>query len=134
MKNPLLLLALAMCLASSSAFSRPQTAYQPQEGDFVFQSLPHGDLVDAIEGASNSPYSHVGLVLKKQGTWHVREAIGEVSDTPLPEWINRGRGHAFDAYRLKAPFQKHIPAFIQASQAFVGRPYDYQYDMDDAKI
>ena len=34
--------------------------YSPREGDVVFQSLPRGDLVDAIEGITNSPFSHCG--------------------------------------------------------------------------
>jgi hypothetical protein len=39
--------------------------YSPKEGDLVFQSLPKMDLVVAIEGVTHSPYSHVGIVIKK---------------------------------------------------------------------
>ena len=112
-----------------------QNTYTPKEGDFVFQSLPHGELVDVIEGTTHSPYSHVGLVIRKGDDWYVREAIGSVKDTPLKEWMRRGRNNqAFDAFRLKARLQDKIPGFVKASEPFVGRPYDYHYDMDDGAI
>jgi len=123
-----------LALVAQCVFALPQT-YAPQEGDFVFQSLPNGDLVQAIEGVSQSRYSHVGMVIRKNGQWFVREAIGDVHDTPLPEWESRGRmNHAFDAFRLKVEFQKFVPEFIKDSAAFLGRPYDFKYDMDDQAI
>lgn len=132
MKRILAAAWLAACLRLAHA---GPTGYIPQEGDLVFQALPHGDLVDAIEGASHSRYSHVGLVMRRDGAWFVREAIGPVMDTPLAEWIARGRyGHAFDAFRLRAPLQAKVPALIQASAAWLERPYDVRYRMDDEAI
>lgn len=110
-------------------------SYVPKEGDFVFQSLPRADLVEAIEGVTRSPYSHVGLVIRKGDAWYVREAIGSVRDTPLDQWIKRGtHGQAFDAFRLRADLQPSVPALVKASEAFLGRPYDYKYAMDDESI
>ena len=42
--------------------------------------------------------------------------------------------HAFDAFRLKPEFQKFVPEFIKDSEAFLGRPYDFKYDMDEQFI
>jgi hypothetical protein len=104
--------------------------YVPQEGDIIFQSLPHGDLVDAIEGITHSPYSHCGVVLRnKKGEWKVIEAIFTVHETPLFLWEARGRGGAFDVYRLDAAHAAQIAQFKQALQSFRGLPYDYDYDM-----
>ena len=61
----------------------PYMEYTPKEGDVIFQSLPDSDLTRAIEGATNSPYSHTGIVIKKNGDWYVREAVGPVIDTSL---------------------------------------------------
>ncbi|MCX7414884.1 MAG: hypothetical protein NTY25_00090 [Planctomycetia bacterium] len=36
--------------------------YTPQDGDVIFQSLPYGPVVWAIEGVTKSPYSHCGIV------------------------------------------------------------------------
>ncbi len=108
--------------------------YSPKEGDIVFQSLPSADLVDAIEGVTNSPYSHCGMVIKKDGEWFVREALGIVRDTPLDRWIIRGEDFKIDAFRLKNEYQKYIPLFIQKSGDYLKRPYDSQYRMDDESI
>lgn len=108
--------------------------YRPAKGDFIFQSLPRIDLVEAIEGASRSRYSHVGLVIDKDGSWHVREAISTVRDTPLYLWILRGRGRNFDVYQLKPEFSKNIAPMIEASKKYLGRPYDFRYRLDDEFI
>ena len=52
--------------------------YQPHEGDLLFQSLPMNPVVQTIEVASRSPYSHCGIVVKKNDQWFVLEAIGPV--------------------------------------------------------
>ena len=109
--------------------------YAPEEGDIVFQSLPHMDLVDAIEGITGSPYSHCGVVVKDGDAWMVVESIGTVRKTPLFQWVRRGRGAGkFAAYRLKEEHRPNIPKFIAAIEPFMKRPYDFRYRMDDEYI
>jgi len=108
--------------------------YKPKEGDIIFQSLPFGELTKVIEGVTNSPYSHVGLMVKKNNRWYVREAIGEVKDTSLYMWILRGRKDSFSVFRLKEAYQKNIPAMMKKSREFLGYPYDIHYELDDKKI
>ncbi|MEZ5941680.1 MAG: YiiX/YebB-like N1pC/P60 family cysteine hydrolase [Planctomycetaceae bacterium] len=108
--------------------------YSPQEGDVLFQSLPHAPLVNAIEGVSESPYSHCGIVTRQNGRWMVCEALHGVEMTPLREFIFRGRNQGFAVYRLKTEQQKHVPQTILAAQKFLGRPYDSRYRMDDEQI
>ncbi len=69
------LLAVLVSFAGCSAVPRD---YAVQEGDILFQPLPHGALVDAIEGVSLSIYSHCGIVERKNGAGFVLEAIGDV--------------------------------------------------------
>jgi len=109
-------------------------SYHPQEGDLIFQSLPKIDIVEAIEGVSGSPYSHCGVVVSRQGKWRVNEALVTVHDTPLFEWIARGRGARFCVYRLKPEFGVHIPALLKALEKYQGRPYDARYRLDDESI
>jgi hypothetical protein len=109
--------------------------YSPAEGDIVFQSLPGGGtLVRVIEGVSESPFSHCGVVVRENGHWLVVESIGEVCKTPLFQWICRGRGNRIAVYRLKPEYREHIPRFISALEPFMGRPYDYKYRMDGDAI
>lgn len=117
---------------SSSLFANGD--YEPYVGDLIFQSLPSSDLVDAIEGATKSPYSHVGIVLKSEKGWMVREAIGDVHDTKLTEFLSRGRNFKFDVYRFKAKYQPLIPKIIAETANYLGRPYDIRYRMDDSAI
>ena len=108
--------------------------YQPKEGDIIFQSLPTGELTEVIEGATHSPYSHVGMVVEKEGKWYVREATGTVHDTGLYRWIARGRQGSFSVYRLKEEYQKNLKTMVENSKQFLGRGYDINYKMDDEKI
>ena len=108
--------------------------YQPQEGDVVMQSLPKMDLVRAIEGVTNSPYSHCGIVTQLEGQWVVLEAIGPVRYTPLYSYLDRGRADAYAVYRLREPHRKHIPGMIEEAAKMLNRPYDFRYRLDDENI
>lgn len=133
MKQPLLLLLTCLALLGCAS-ADTGASYSPQHGDILFQSLPHQPVIDAIEGSTHSPYSHCGIVVKKDGTWRVLEAIGPVKLTRLEIWISQGRDRAFAVTRLKPAFQPKIDAMITAAEKFLGLPYDIQYEMDDRKI
>jgi hypothetical protein len=110
-------------------------AYSPREGDVVFQSLPRGDLVEAIEGITNSPFSHCGVVMKNaEGDWVVHEAIGVVRETPFHLWIVRGRGARVDAWRWREIEGKDAVALRTALEKYSGRHYDYRYAPGDDEI
>ncbi len=108
--------------------------YEPQEGDVVFQSMPHSPLIDAIEGGQESPLSHVGIVGKQDGQWVVFEALRGVQATPLKMFLLRGREQGFAVFRFKESYRPQIPATLAAVQKYLGRPYDLRYEMDDEKI
>ncbi|MEI9896451.1 MAG: YiiX/YebB-like N1pC/P60 family cysteine hydrolase [Chthoniobacter sp.] len=114
-------------------------SYEPQEGDVLFQSLPRGDLVVAIEGVTQSPWSHCGVVMQFDGKWMVVEAIGPVRRTPLALWIMRGRSGNFAAYRPTAEAKLPAPAKFHESMStaldtYMGRPYDIHYAPGDREI
>lgn len=108
--------------------------YEPAAGDVIFQSLPHGPIVWAIEGVTDSPYSHCGIVAKQHGRWIVYEAYGEVSATPLRTFLLRGRGGGFAVYRLRSPYREHVSRTLECCTAYLGRPYDIRYRLDDETI
>lgn len=114
-----------------------KVSYSPREGDVLFQSLPDPpglDIIDAIEGSTESPYSHCGVVVKKGDKWFVLEAIPPtVTETSFENWIRRDRSN-FDAYRLKEEYRKNIPSWITAMRKRIGKPYDLRYRMSDEAI
>jgi len=121
-------------LASRAKLQDRVRALGLREGDILFQALD-GRLCALIEGATGSRYTHCGLVVRRaDGSLAVLEAIGPVQETPLLDWIRRGRGHAFDAYRLREPYRNRIAAFVAACRAYCGRPYDSRFRMDDEAI
>lgn len=127
---------LALSLASCAGSKKPAT-YEPAEGDILFQSLPNDpgmDLVDAIEGSTDSPYSHCGMVFRENGDWWVIEAIGPVKVTQLQDYIDRGRDDKLWAYRFDEKKRKHIPAALAAMKEDLGKPYDARYRFDSEAI
>jgi hypothetical protein len=103
-------------------------------GDILFQSLPHAELVDAIEGVTNSAWSHCGILVLRDGRWFVAEAIGEVRYTPLCLWIVRGRGSRVDSYRVKNFKDENKDQITAGVEKLLGRSYDFSYAPDDSEI
>jgi hypothetical protein len=126
--------ALATGASYGPALWRTWT-YEPREGDLIFQSLPNGPVVAAIEGATHSPWSHCGIVAKNsRGHWIVYEALGEVKATSLELFLMRSRNQRYATYRLRPEHQHHVAPLLQAVRGYLGRPYDHRYQMDDENI
>ena len=112
---------LLALLTGFAGCSRPPQAsgnldYQPQTGDFLFQSLPKNPLIVAIEGWTGSAFSHCGIALERNGQWFVLEAIGPVKETPISLWIAQGRNNAFVAYRPSAEIAPYVPAILRSGR------------------
>lgn len=142
--TPAFLVVLIMCFVSGcSDGSGTDTAekqadtpssYTPRVGDVIFQSSERNELIDMIEGSSNSHYSHCGIVDQVEGQWVVYEAASTVKATPMNVFIDRGRNDGFAAYRFSEAYQSDIPAIIEKTRAYLGRPYDFRYRLDEEHI
>lgn len=132
----LLSLLLLLCAgACKNGTASRQALFAYQEGDIIFQSLPRGDLVNAIEGMTKSEWSHCGLVMRENGQWVVYEALDTVHRTPLSAWIQRGRNNGnFEVYRLKPAVPVDAEQLRRHLQPFLGKPYDFHYAPDDSEI
>jgi hypothetical protein len=84
-----LLLALIGLLACTA--SRAQAV---RDGDLIFHTSRSSQSL-AVQRATRSPYSHMGVILHRDGKPHVFEAIGKVQYTPLRQWIERGEKQAY---------------------------------------
>jgi hypothetical protein len=108
-----------------------------KDGDVIFQTSRSSQSV-AIQRATGSPYSHMGLVLFRDGKPYVFEAVATVRFTPLDRWIARGEGHHFVVKRLRNADAVLNAAGMDklrmAAQRFAGRPYDLTFDWSDDRI
>ncbi len=125
-----ILSAFAWCFTVVSAAH----AYAPQEGDIVFQTSLSSQSV-AIQRATHSPYSHVGIVLFRNGQPYVLEAVQPVKYTPLNAWLARGKDGRFVAKRTRRPLTSSaIAAFHRQAQVYLGRPYDLTFEWSDRRM
>lgn len=108
-----------------------------REGDIVFQSFPSSQ-TKAIQLATNSRFSHVGMILRHNGKLMVYEAVGPVKFTSVDSWIGRDGDRHFLAKRLKNADKvlnrENLAKLRTAALAFEGRPYDFGFNWSDDKL
>lgn len=122
------------CLLFSLACAAQAWAYTPREGDLLFQTSRSAQSV-AIQKATHSPYSHVGIVLFHKGRPFVFEAVGPVKFTPLARWIHRGKNGRYVAKRMRKPLShKMLAAIRHLAARYAGRPYDFTFDWSDKRM
>jgi uncharacterized protein YycO len=126
-KTLVFLLAL---LASSCA----SAGYVPQAGDIVFHTSLSSQS-KAVQAATKSPYSHMGIVLFREGRPQVFEAVQPVKYTPLQAWLDRGQGKHYVIKRLKSPMpEKAAAKLYQFAKRYEGKSYDLTFEWSDEKI
>ena len=105
---------------------------QLRDGDLIFHQSRSAQS-QAIQLATRSPYSHMGVLFRRDGRWVVYEAVGPVKFTPLDQWIARGNGGHFVVKRLRTP--PVPPARLLAAGAkYRGRPYDFYFEWSDTRV
>lgn len=138
MKSPLRIeiLGCLLVLLGAACASGDQTP-AVRDGDLIFQTSRSAQSV-AIQRATGSVYSHMGLVLFRDGQPYVYEAIATVRFTPLDRWIARGAGHHFVLKRLRNADSvldaTGLNRLRAAAMHFAGRPYDLTFDWSDDRI
>ena len=124
------IVALAAVLAGAVAGA----AVPLRDGDIVFQTSRSSQSL-AIQRATHSPWSHIGIVLFRDGQPFVYEAIATVRYTPLDSWTARGDGGRYVVKRLKSPLDAWQAAKLRAAaQPFEGRPYDSWFEWSNQRI
>jgi len=131
-RHVLLLVGLgcACCCDASST-------YAPRSGDIVFHTSQSSQSL-AIQRATRSRYSHMGIVFVESGQPFVYEAVQPVKSTRLAEWVNRGEGGHFVAKRLRDADRFLKPAQLQKLKAegtkLRGKDYDLYFEWSDDRI
>ena len=124
------LLSIFLCFTAVSS----NAAGTLRDGDIIFHTSKSAQSA-AIQRATHSPYSHVGVVFFRDGKPFVFEAIATVRYTPLANWIARGDGGRYVVRRLKqAPTAAQVASLRGAAKAFEGKPYDLYFEWSDERI
>jgi hypothetical protein len=122
---------LAVCACGSSP------AGQLHDGDLIFQTSLSDQSI-AIQRATHSKFSHVGIIFLRNGGPYVFEAARIVLYTPLTEWIARGEGGHYVVKRLRDAQRLLTPGALtnlrRTAMKFKGKPYDFTFEWSDSRM
>ncbi|MEJ8856088.1 YiiX family permuted papain-like enzyme [Variovorax robiniae] len=108
-----------------------------KDGDIIFHTSRSAQSV-AVQRATGSRYSHMGMVLYRDGKPFVFEAVDTVRYTPLAQWTARGNGGHYVVKRLGDADAVLTPATLARLRteagAFEGRRYDLTFEWSDQRI
>jgi uncharacterized protein YycO len=105
-----------------------------RDGDLIFQTSRSGQSV-AIQRATHSPWSHMGVIVLRDGKPFVFEASATVRYTPLTKWAARGTDGRYTVKRLKrAPTPAQTARLRTSAGKYAGRPYDLYFEWTDERI
>ena len=108
-----------------------------RNGDIIFQTSKSSQS-KAIQLATNSKYSHMGIIYKKGESFFVYEAVQPVKFTPLQKWINRGENGHYVIKRLKNADKvltdETLKKMKSFGEKFKGKSYDLYFEWSDDKI
>lgn len=132
-RDRLFLFLVAWLPAACTAAGAPRV----QDGDVIFQTSRSSQSL-AIQKATASPYSHMGILFHRGRSPFVFEAVAKARYTPLVEWIDRGSGGHFVVKRLKRAKLLLTPqvlaAMKRAADEMQGRPYDLTFGWSDERL
>ena len=108
-----------------------------QDGDIIFQTSKSSQS-KAIQLATKSKYSHMGIIYKSGESIYVYEAIQPVKLTLLSEWINRGKNKHYVIKRLDNAEEVLTAEVLENMKSygeqFKGKNYDSYFEWSDDKI
>lgn len=127
MSAPIVLLLMALAAGPGA------TAPELRTGDVVFQTSRSRQSA-AIQRATGSPWSHVGIVERTPEGLFVLEAIQPVSRTPWERWRRRGEGGRVRVMRARGLDPAAAAKVVAEAKRFLGRPYDPWFRWDEGRI
>ena len=111
--------------------------YKIQEGDMIFQTS-QSKQSEAVRLATNSKFSHCGIVFIEKGQKFVFEAVQPVKYTLLESWLIHGKENHFVVTRLKNASlllsSKTLQKMKNYAKRLNNKNYDLYFDWSDDKI
>lgn len=130
-------LAIAFILLISGCKSRP--GEDLKNGDLLFVTAKEAGLSGAINNVTqkqkNASFDHIGILKKEGKSFFVLHAApkGGSQKQSLRDFMrdqSEDEQHIV-VYRLKEEFQKAIPSALKKAESMLGKPYNFNYILDD---
>ncbi|MDP3435497.1 MAG: YiiX/YebB-like N1pC/P60 family cysteine hydrolase [Bacteroidota bacterium] len=138
MSYKLSIAVIFLSFAGLFACTQPEPKIQLQSGDILFRGATSGKISEAIDKVTQTSgethFSHVGLVENSDTGMVVLHASpdGGTCVVSLDEFLHpEGDSVMVVAYRLKAEWQKAIPAALTKAKQLKGKPYNFSYILSD---
>lgn len=108
-----------------------------ETGDIIFHTST-SDQSKFISLATHSPYTHVGVIYRRQSHALVFEAVQPVKVTPLKEWIERGVDEFYIIKRLRNPEEvftsENLKKIETWGQQQLGKNYDLLFEWSNDRM
>lgn len=124
------------CFFFSLKVSATSRNVQPKflDGDIVLQTSQSSQS-QAIQLATHSKWSHVGVIFYKGTTPYVYEARGPVGYRTLSAFVSSGLSGKYLVRRLKTGLSANdVQRLLQVGQKYAGKPYDLYFEWSDDRI
>jgi hypothetical protein len=108
-----------------------------QNGDIIFQTS-QSKQCEAVKIATNSKFSHCGIIFIENGKTYVYEAVQPVKMTLLEDWISHGKDKKYTVKRLKNADKFLTNEVLQKMKSYGksmnNKDYDLYFEWSDNKI
>lgn len=105
-----------------------------RDGDIIFHTSRSAQSL-AIQRATHSPWSHMGVIVHRDGKPYVYEAVARVRYTPLDRWVARGDRGKYVVKRLKRNLtSEQSKSLRRAANAYSDKPYDLYFEWSNDRI
>ena len=117
------------CLSNTVIFAKSF-----QTGDIIFHTSKSSQSI-VIQKATASPYSHMGMIVYRNGKPWVLEAIQPVKYMPFDAWTKRGVNQHYVVKR----YHKNLNAeqqvrLVKSAEMHLGKNYDLYFGWGDDAI
>lgn len=132
----LFLISICFTLLISCGNSKT-TLTEFQNGDIIFQTS-ESEQCEAVRIATNSKFSHCGIIFIEKGKTYVYEAVQPVKITPIEDWITHGKNSKYVVKRLKNSEVKltvtQLDAMKKYGSKMLNKNYDIYFGWSDSEI
>lgn len=115
--------------------TKTQTNFK--NGDIIFQTS-QSEQCEAVRIATNSKFSHCGIIFIENGKTYVYEAVQPVKMTLLSDWIQHGEGNKYAVKRLQNADKVLNNDVIQKMKSYGktmnNKDYDIYFEWSNDKI